>query len=152
MPSRSALRGHLADASFDVVVAGETLAHMPYPSVFLGGIRRVLTTDGIFIGSVPNAYRYCNRIRVLQANPIDKDPTHLQLFSITARCARKTLRDRRNRTDTGEMVELLAVPLRLLFCLALSPMKLAECLANTKTPHLNSPRLTNVLKSAPHRR
>ena len=52
--------------------------------VFLGGIRRVLTTDGIFIGSVPNAYRYFNRIRVLRGKPIDKDSTHLQFFSITS--------------------------------------------------------------------
>ena len=73
-----------SDASFDVVVAGETLEHMPYPSVFLGGIRRVLTTDGIFVGSVPNAYRYCNRLRVLRGKPIDKDPTDLQFFSITS--------------------------------------------------------------------
>jgi len=73
-----------ADASFDVVVAGETLEHMPYPSVFLGEIRRVLAPDGLFVGSVPNAYRYRIRIRVLLGQPIDTDPTHLQHFSVAS--------------------------------------------------------------------
>lgn len=73
-----------SDASFDVVVAGETLEHMPYPSVFLREIRRVLATGGLFVGSVPNAYRYYNRIRVLRGKPIDTDPTHLQIFSLAS--------------------------------------------------------------------
>ena len=73
-----------ANASFDVAVAGETLEHMPYPSVFLGEIRRVIVPDGLFVGSVPNAYRYRNRIRVLLGKPIDTDPTHLQFFSVTS--------------------------------------------------------------------
>jgi SAM-dependent methyltransferase len=73
-----------ADASFNVVVAGETLEHMPYPSVFLGEIQRVLAPDGLFVGSVPNAYRYRNRIRVLVGRPIDTDPTHLQFFSVAS--------------------------------------------------------------------
>ena len=72
------------DASVDVVVAGETLEHMPYPPVFLGEVRRVLTAGGLFVGSVPNAYRYRNRIRVLSGGPIDTDPTHLQFFSLAA--------------------------------------------------------------------
>ena len=72
------------DASVDVVVAGETLEHMPYPPVFLGEVRRVLTAGGLFVGSVPNTSRYRNRIRVLSGGPIDTDPTHLQFFSLAA--------------------------------------------------------------------
>ena len=73
-----------ADASVDVVVAGETLEHMPYPPVFLGEVRRVLASGGLFVGSVPNAYRYRNRLRVLSGKPIDTDPTHLQFFSLAS--------------------------------------------------------------------
>lgn len=73
-----------AAASVDVVVAGETLEHMPYPSVFLGEVRRVLTAGGLFVGSVPNAYRYRNRLKVLSGKPIDTDPTHLQFFSLAS--------------------------------------------------------------------
>ena len=43
-----------ADASFDVVVAGETLEHMPHPSVFLDEIRRVL--DESHIGCEINVF------------------------------------------------------------------------------------------------
>lgn len=71
-------------AAASVVVAGETLEHMPYPSVFLGEVRRVLTAGGLFVGSVPNAHRYRNRLRVLSGKPIDTDPTHLQFFSLAA--------------------------------------------------------------------
>ena len=73
-----------ATATVDVVVAGETLEHMPYPPVFLGEVRRVLAADGLFVGSVPNAYRYRNRLRVLSGKPIDTDPTHLQFFSLAS--------------------------------------------------------------------
>lgn len=69
------------DMSFDVVAAGETLEHLPYPSLFLGEVQRVLVPGGLFVGSVPNAYRYRNRIRVLLGRPIDTDPTHLHFFS-----------------------------------------------------------------------
>jgi ubiquinone/menaquinone biosynthesis C-methylase UbiE len=72
------------DGSVDVVVAGETLEHMPYPPVFLGEVRRVLAAGGLFAGSVPNAYRYRNRLRVLSGKPIDTDPTHLQFFSLAS--------------------------------------------------------------------
>ena len=73
-----------ADGSVDVVVTGETLEHMPYPPLFLGEVRRVLTAGGLFVGSVPNAYRYRNRLRVLSGKPIDTDPTHLQFFSLAS--------------------------------------------------------------------
>ena len=72
------------DGSFDVVVAGETLEHVPYPSIFLAEVRRVLVPGGLFVGSVPNAYRYKNRINVLLGKPLDTDPTHMQFFSLAS--------------------------------------------------------------------
>lgn len=72
------------DATFDAVVAGETLEHMPYPTIFLAEIRRVLRPGGVFVGSVPNAYRYRNRLDVLRGLPIDRDPVHVQFFSLAS--------------------------------------------------------------------
>ena len=73
-----------AAGRFDAVVAGETLEHMPYPSIFLAEIRRVLVPGGLFVGSVPNAYRYRNRLDVLRGLPIDRDPTHVRFFSLAS--------------------------------------------------------------------
>ena len=72
------------DGRFDALVAGETLEHMPYPTIFLAEIRRVLRPGGIFVGSVPNAYRYRNRLDVLRGLPIDRDPVHVQFFSLAS--------------------------------------------------------------------
>jgi SAM-dependent methyltransferase len=72
------------DGRFDAVVAGETLEHMPYPTIFLAEIRRVLGAGGLFVGSVPNAYRYRNRLDVLRGLPIDPDPVHVQFFSLAS--------------------------------------------------------------------
>jgi SAM-dependent methyltransferase len=71
-------------ASFDVIVAGETIEHLPYPTIFLGEIRRVLAPGGRFLGSVPNAYRFRARLDVLMGRPFDRDPTHLHHFSLAS--------------------------------------------------------------------
>lgn len=70
--------------SFDVVVAGETAEHLPYPAMFLQEVRRVLIPGGLFLGSVPNAYRLRNRFDVLLGKPFDRDPTHLRFFSLVS--------------------------------------------------------------------
>jgi SAM-dependent methyltransferase len=72
------------DGRFDTIVAGETLEHMPYPTIFLAEVRRVLRPGGVFVGSVPNAYRYRNRLDVLRGRPIDRDPVHVQFFSLAS--------------------------------------------------------------------
>ncbi len=73
-----------AGDAFDVVVAGETLEHMPYPAIVLEEIRRVLVPGGLFVGSIPNAYRYKNRLAVLRGRPIDDDPAHMQFYSLAS--------------------------------------------------------------------
>ena len=78
--------------AFDVVVAGETLEHLPYPRLFLAEVHRVLAPGGLFLGSVPNAYRLPRRLDVLRGRPFDRDPTHLQHFS--ARSLRALLGER----------------------------------------------------------
>ena len=69
------------DESFDVVVAGELLEHVRDPAGLLADVRRVLRPGGTLVGSVPNAFRLKNRLRVLLGRHPEDDPTHLHLFS-----------------------------------------------------------------------
>lgn len=69
------------DRAFDAVLLAETLEHLPYPSITLAEIRRVLRDGGAFIGNVPLSYHLHNRWRVMRGRPIDRDPSHLQHFS-----------------------------------------------------------------------
>lgn len=70
-----------ASGSFDAVILGEVLEHLPVPSAALEEIYRVLRGGGRFIGSVPNAFRLKNRLNFLAGRAFDHDPTHLQFFS-----------------------------------------------------------------------
>jgi len=69
------------DASFDVVVAGELLEHLQFPEALVAEARRVLRRGGVFVGSVPNAFRVQSRLKFLRGRPPEDDPTHLHLFS-----------------------------------------------------------------------
>jgi len=70
--------------SFDVVVVGEVLEHVFSPDNLLKEIRRVLTSNGMLIGSTPNAFHFKNRIRFLIGMPPDTfvDETHIHHFSL----------------------------------------------------------------------
>lgn len=72
-----------ADESFDAVCLTEVLEHLPYPTITLYEVWRILRKDGngIFFGSVPLDYYYKNRLRALTGKPIITDPTHLRSFS-----------------------------------------------------------------------
>jgi len=74
----------LPDETFDVVVAGELLEHLPFPERTVAEARRVLRSGGFLVGSVPNAYRLRNRLVFLLGRPPEADPTHLHMFSPTA--------------------------------------------------------------------
>jgi len=82
------------DGSFDAVVAGELFEHLQFPDALVAEIRRVLRSDGVIVGSVPNAFRLQSRLRFLRGRPPEDDPTHLRLFSPDA--MRELLRDFRD--------------------------------------------------------
>ena len=71
------------DNSFDVVVMAEVLEHLPYPNITLSEIKRVLKTNGRFIGNLPLAYHLKDRWQIIRGRKllISGDPTHLQFLS-----------------------------------------------------------------------
>jgi SAM-dependent methyltransferase len=69
------------DASFDSVVAGELLEHLRVPEELVGEVHRVLRPGGVFVGSVPNAYRLKGRLLFLLGRAPEDDPTHLHMYS-----------------------------------------------------------------------
>lgn len=52
------------DATFECVVAGEIIEHVPDPDSFLREIRRVLVPGGILVVSTPNMVSWANRVLV----------------------------------------------------------------------------------------
>tara|TARA_B110000003_G_C16614170_1_gene520656 strand:+ start:189 stop:836 length:648 start_codon:yes stop_codon:yes gene_type:complete len=72
-----------SDNSFDIVVMAEVLEHLPYPTITLSEINRVLKKNGNFIGNVPLAYHLKDRWQILRGRKllISGDPTHLQFLS-----------------------------------------------------------------------
>jgi SAM-dependent methyltransferase len=71
----------LESETFDAVVAGELLEHVRFPQALVAEARRVLKPGGVFVGSVPNAFRLQNRLRFLLGHQPDKDPTHVHMFT-----------------------------------------------------------------------
>lgn len=66
---------------FDVIVACEVMEHLFFPERILEQIGDALKPGGIFIGSVPNAFRIRNRWHFLWGKEFDSDPTHVRWFS-----------------------------------------------------------------------
>ena len=70
--------------SFDNVVAGEVLEHLYFPEKVIARAAEVLKDNGVFLGSVPNAFNLKNRIRLFFArkeNTPLADPTHISHFA-----------------------------------------------------------------------
>ena len=70
-----------ASETFDAVVAGELLEHVRFPRALVAEVRRVLRPGGVFVGSVPNAFRVQNRLRFVRGLQPERDPTHLHMFT-----------------------------------------------------------------------
>ncbi len=69
------------EGSFDVIVACEILEHLYVLDGFLDRLVATLKPGGVFIGSVPNAFRMRNRVKFLTGREFETDPTHVRMFS-----------------------------------------------------------------------
>ncbi len=74
----------LTGQQFDVITAGEILEHLYYPEKVIAKVKNHLKPQGVFLGSIPNAFNLKNRLRYLtgkkRGTPLD-DPTHITQFS-----------------------------------------------------------------------
>jgi 2-polyprenyl-3-methyl-5-hydroxy-6-metoxy-1,4-benzoquinol methylase len=71
--------------AYDCIIAGEVLEHLYYPEDVVRKVFKHLKDDGIFLGSVPNAFSLKNRLRYLKGekkNTPLEDPTHINQFSV----------------------------------------------------------------------
>lgn len=67
--------------SFDVIVSCELIEHLFYLDSFLQKVKETLKPGGMFIGSVPNAFRMRNRWKFFFGREYETDPTHVRQFS-----------------------------------------------------------------------
>jgi len=75
----------LKDETVDAVCLTEVLEHLPYPSVTVYEVWRILEKkpDSVFMGSVPLDYHLHRRLAVARGKRLTFDPTHLRSFSYT---------------------------------------------------------------------
>ncbi|MCX6838252.1 MAG: class I SAM-dependent methyltransferase [Verrucomicrobia bacterium] len=73
----------IKDESVDAVCMTEVLEHLPYPSVTVYEIWRILEKKetSVFMGSVPLDYHLHRRYAVWRGKRLTSDPTHLRSFS-----------------------------------------------------------------------
>jgi SAM-dependent methyltransferase len=73
----------LRDESFDIVMMTEVLEHLPYPSIIVGEVHRILKIKPAsgFVGSVPLDYHLHRRWKVLRGKRLSGDQTHVHHFS-----------------------------------------------------------------------
>jgi len=69
------------EESYDVIVSCEILEHLFFARTFLEKVKKTLKKGGLFIGSVPNAFRMRNRLKFLFGKAFETDPTHVRMFS-----------------------------------------------------------------------
>lgn len=72
------------DSFFDVVVAAEVMEHLIIPDILVREAFRVLKKGGMFIGTVPNAYRIKTRLYFVVGKPLTRDPSHLRFFHFSS--------------------------------------------------------------------
>jgi SAM-dependent methyltransferase len=73
------------DDAFDAVCMTEVLEHLPYPSVTICEVHRILKKQpgSVFFGSVPIDYHLHRRFHVFRGGRLNADPTHLRSFSFS---------------------------------------------------------------------
>jgi SAM-dependent methyltransferase len=73
----------LRDGSFDVVMMSEVLEHLPYPSITVREVHRILKKQpaSAYVGSAPLDYHLHRRWKVLRGKRLSGEQTHVHHFS-----------------------------------------------------------------------
>ncbi|MFL6591038.1 MAG: class I SAM-dependent methyltransferase [Chthoniobacterales bacterium] len=73
----------LRDSTFDVVMMSEVLEHLPYPSITVREVHRILKKlpASAYVGSTPLDYHLHRRWKVLRGKRLSGEPTHVHHFS-----------------------------------------------------------------------
>jgi 2-polyprenyl-3-methyl-5-hydroxy-6-metoxy-1,4-benzoquinol methylase len=105
------IEGEIADRSYDTIVFGDTLEHLPDPAAVLSRLRPKLSAGGHVVLSVPNIANWSIRAQLLAGrfNYRDRgilDRTHLRFFT------QKTLRAMlvESGYDAVDMVGSIPIP------------------------------------------
>lgn len=71
------------DERFDVLMMTEVLEHLPYPSISVREVHRILkkSPGSLFVGSVPLDYHLHRRWKVLRGKRLSGEQTHVHHFS-----------------------------------------------------------------------
>ena len=71
------------DESFDAVMMTEVLEHLPYPSIIVREVHRILKKNSrsAYVGSVPLDYHLHRRWKVLRGKRLSGEQTHVHHFS-----------------------------------------------------------------------
>ena len=71
------------DESFDVVMMTEVLEHLPYPSITVSEVHRILKKKpgSTYVGSAPLDYHLHRRWKVLRGKRLSGEQTHVHHFS-----------------------------------------------------------------------
>ena len=71
------------DESFDAVIMTDVLEHLPYPSITVREVNRILKKkpNSIYFGSVPLDYHLHRRWKVLRGKRLSGEQTHIHHFS-----------------------------------------------------------------------
>jgi SAM-dependent methyltransferase len=71
------------DESFDALMMTEVLEHLPYPSISVREVHRILKKKpgSLFLGSVPLDYHLHRRWKVLRGKRLSGEQTHVHHFS-----------------------------------------------------------------------
>ena len=71
------------DESFDVVMMTEVLEHLPYPSITVREVHRILKKKpgSTYVGSAPLDYHLHRRWKVLRGKRLSGEQTHVHHFS-----------------------------------------------------------------------
>lgn len=71
------------DESFDAVMMTEVLEHLPYPSIIVREVHRILKRNprSTYVGSVPLDYHLHRRWKVMRGKRLSGEQTHVHHFS-----------------------------------------------------------------------